>query len=55
MEVSVDLNLVEDFVTSKKFSDFLLENTTEFGTAAFILQSCLNAIEESKEFMEKET
>ena len=48
MEVSVDIENVESFILSDKFRDFLLNNTTEFGTTAFILQSLLNAVEEAK-------
>lgn len=54
MEVSVDINEVESFITNEKFTNFLLENTTDFGVAAFILQSLLSTIEEAKESM-KET
>ena len=49
MEVSVDIENVEEFITSDKFRDFLLNNTTDFGTAAFILQTLLNAINDLKE------
>lgn len=45
LEVVVDLDEVRDFVESEKFAQFLLANTTEFSSAAFILQSLLNAIE----------
>lgn len=54
MEVSVDIKEVEEFITNEKFTKFLLENTTDFGVAAFILQSLLSAVEEAKESM-KET
>ena len=47
MEISVDIEDVEEFVISDKFRDFLLENTTDFGTAAFILQSLLEAIDDA--------
>lgn len=49
MEVSVDIENVEEFITSDKFRDFLLNNTTDFGTAAFILQTLLDAINDLKE------
>lgn len=48
MEISVDIEDVEEFVISDKFRDFLLENTTDFGTAAFILQALLEAIDDAK-------
>ena len=47
--MSVDLSDVEDFVTSEQFTQFLLNNTTEFSTAAFILQVLLDKIEECRE------
>ena len=52
MEMSVDIRNVKEFVESDKFSQFLLNNTTDFGTAAFVLQACfdrLRAIEEGEE------
>lgn len=54
MDISVDIEDVEQFIISDKFRDFLLNNTSEFGTAAFILQSLLNAVDDMKEHM-KET
>ena len=48
METWVNLLNVEDFVKSDKFTSFVLANTTEFGTAAFILQTLLDKIEELK-------
>ena len=52
METMVNLDNVEDFITSDKFADFILTNTTDFGTAAFILQVVLDKIDElrSKEY-----
>ena len=49
MEIEIDLDDIKEFVTSKKFTDFLLSNTTQFGTAAFILQTVLEKIDELKE------
>lgn len=54
MEVSVNIEDVEKFITNEKFTDFLLKNTTDFGVAAFIMQSLLDAIEDAKRKM-KET
>lgn len=54
MEVSVDINEVEKFITDEKFTNFLLENTVDFGVAAFIMQSLLDAVEDAKRKM-KET
>lgn len=48
MEVSVDIEDVENFVLSDDFRKYLLNKTTNIGTAAFILQSLLDAIEKAK-------
>lgn len=50
MNIEIDLDDIEELVTSEEFRDFLLSHTTEFGTAAFILQTCLNGIEEARAF-----
>lgn len=47
-EISIDLNEVEDYVTSDKFTQFLLNTTTNFGTAAFVLQEVMNAVQRAK-------
>lgn len=47
-EVNVDLNEVEKYITSDKFTQFLLSTTTDFSTAAFVLQECMNAIEKAR-------
>lgn len=44
--VNVDLDNVKEFVESDKFIQFLLSNTTELSTAAFILQTVLERIDE---------
>ena len=46
METMVNLDNVEEFITSDKFANFILNNTTDFGTAAFILQVVLDKIDE---------
>lgn len=43
--MSVSLKEVEEFVTSDKFTQFLLNNTTDLSVAAYVLQTLLNAIE----------
>ena len=48
METSVDLDDVEHFITSDKFTKFLISNTTDFVTAAYILQSLLDDVKESR-------
>ena len=46
LSVDVDINNVKEFVLSDKFRDFLMSETTEFGTAAFVLQTLLEKIDE---------
>lgn len=41
----VDLNDVKEFIESSKFADYLLSNTTNFSTAAYILQALLERLE----------
>ena len=48
MDMIVNLEDVKEFVESQKFTQFLLSNTTEFSTAAFILQTLLDKVEELK-------
>ena len=36
-EIEVDLDEVKEFIESSDFHQYLLANTTEFSTAAFIL------------------
>ena len=43
--MTVDLNEVKEFVESSKFADYLLSNTTNFLTAAYILQALLERLE----------
>ena len=45
MDIKFDLGSVKEFVKSADFSDFLVNNTT-FGTAAFVLQTLLDKINE---------
>lgn len=48
MEMMVDIAEVEEFITSEKFTDFLVSNTINIGTAGFILQVLLDKIKEIK-------
>jgi hypothetical protein len=41
-EMTVDPKKVREFVESDKFIQFLLNNTTDFSVAAFILQTVLD-------------
>ena len=54
MDMVIDIIDVKQFVKSDKFSQFLLGNTTDFTTAAFILQTLFEKIEEvEKEMIEQ--
>ena len=48
MEIDLDIKNAEDFVLSEKFRDFLMSNTTDFATAAFVLQTLLEKLDEIK-------
>lgn len=48
MEIDVNIRNVEEFVLSDDFREFLMSKTTSFATAAFVLQTLLNKIEEIK-------
>ena len=43
--MSVNLQEVNEFITSDKFIQFLLNNTTDFAVAAFVLESLHHAIQ----------
>ena len=46
MECICDLNDIKEFVSSDKFANFLINNTTNFGTAIFVLQTLIEKIDE---------
>ena len=48
MEIDLDIKNAEEFVLSEKFRDFLMSNTTDFATAAFVLQTLLEKLDEIK-------
>ena len=48
MNLMVDIDNVEKFITSEKFTNFLVSTTTDIGTAGFILQVLFDKIEEIK-------
>ena len=54
MEITVDIKSVEQFVLSEKFRNFLVNNTTEFSTALFVLQTLMDKIDEIKNSDEQE-
>lgn len=46
MECICNLDNIKEFVNSSKFTSFLVNNTTDIGTAAFILQTLAEKINE---------
>lgn len=46
--IEVDLEDVERFVNNPDFHYYLLNNVTDFNTAAFILQTLIDTVEEIK-------
>ncbi len=49
MNIELDIQNIKDFVLSDEFRNFLMSKTTEFGTAAFVLQTLLEKIDEIEE------
>lgn len=49
MEIELNIEEVEEFVTSDEFIQFIINNTTQFGTAAFILQTLTEKIDEIRQ------
>lgn len=47
--LSVELDEVEAFITSDTFTQFLLNNTTSFEVAAFVLDAVLKGLDRAKE------
>lgn len=45
MEMTVNIKDCKDFIESSKFSQFLLNNTTDFSVAAWILSALLNELD----------
>lgn len=54
MEMTVDLIDAEEFVKSEKFTRFLLDNTTDFSTAGFILTVLFNEIDRLRSLPDEE-
>lgn len=48
-----DIETVEKLITSDKFAQFLLSNTTKLSQAALILQTLTDKIEECKQVFKK--
>ena len=49
MEMSANMDNVKEFIENEEFHQFLLSHTTNFGTAAWVLQTLLDAYEEAEE------
>lgn len=49
MECEVNLEEVKAFITGEAFTSFLLDNTTDFSIAAYVLQTLLNNIDKDME------
>ena len=49
MEITINMNSIRKFVESEEFHQFLLSHTTDFGTAAWVLQTLLEACSEAEE------
>lgn len=47
MEVSVNIDEVEEFILSDDFREFILDKL-DFGNAAFVLQTIIDKIDELK-------
>lgn len=45
MDIEIDLNEVASFVKSSEFHEYLLYNAPSFETAAYILQTLLDAVD----------
>lgn len=57
LTVTIDrevLDEVEATVTNDGFAQYLLSHTTEFASAAFIMQTLLDAINEAREKLNEE-
>lgn len=52
MEMEVDIRRLKDFV-NKELPNILMENSTDFPVAAFILQTMLNKLDELEELEER--
>lgn len=52
-ELTIDLEEVKEYIESNKFTRFLLDTSPSFETAAFVLQSLLNAVDDAKQSLDK--
>lgn len=49
MEMSVNMDNIKEFIENEEFHQFLLSHTTDFRTAAWVLQTLLDAYDEACE------
>ena len=49
MEMSVNMGNIKEFIENEEFHQFLLSHTTDFETAAWVLQTLLDAYSEAEE------
>ena len=54
LEIEVDLKEIKEYIENPKFTQFLLDTAPSFETAAFVLQSLLNAVDDAKQSLDKE-
>jgi hypothetical protein len=47
--IEIDIDDLDSFVHNQDFHYYLLNNTTDFNTAAFILQTLIDTVEELKQ------
>ena len=53
MNIELDIKNIEEFVLSDEVRNFLMSKTTNLGTAAFVLQTLLEKIDELKNMEEE--
>lgn len=56
MQIIIDreiLDEVEATVTNNEFTQYLLSNTVNFATCAFIIQTLLDSVEEARERLDE--
>ena len=49
MEMTVNLENIKEFIEGEEFHHFLVSHTYDFGTAAWVLQTLLEAYSEAEE------
>ena len=54
MEIEIDLADVKGFLENADFHRYLLANTPNFETAAFILQAALDAVENATQLVDND-